>query len=211
MSNLSDEELVDLVREGRVALFEMLIQRHAERLRRVVRSVLKDDAQIDDVLQETFMRAFSHLADFQGTAKFASWLTRIAVNDAVMRKRRAVEQVDVSGMDLSGGEAGPEDVAASRQLGALLEKAVEALPDNYKDVFMLRVVDGFSVAETAWVLGVSEEAVRTRAFRANEQLRQTLTEAQAGVGVGEADRTARATRRTPRAPAAPAPASALRN
>lgn len=209
MGNLSDEELVDLVREGRVALFELLIQRHAERLRRVVRSVLKDDAQIDDVLQETFMRAFAHLADFQGTAKFASWLTRIAVNDAVMRKRRAVEQVDVSGMDLSGGDAGPEDVAASRQLGALLEKAVEALPDTYKDVFMLRVVDGFSVAETAWVLGVSEEAVRTRAFRANEQLRQILTEAQAGVS--EADRTARAARRTPRAPAAPTPVSALRN
>ena len=209
MSNLSDEELVELVREGRVALFELLIQRHADRLRRVVRSVLKDDAQIDDVLQETFMRAFAHLADFQGTAKFASWLTRIAVNDAVMRKRRAVEQVDVSGMDLSGGEAGPEDLAASRQLGALLEKAVEALPDNYKDVFMLRVVDGFSVAETAWVLGVSEEAVRTRAFRANEQLRLILTEAQAGII--EADRTVRAARRTPRAPAPPIPVSALRN
>jgi RNA polymerase sigma-70 factor, ECF subfamily len=208
MSNLSDEELVELVREGRVALFEMLIQRHADRLRRVVRSVLKDDAQIDDVLQETFMRAFAHLADFQGTAKFASWLTRIAVNDAVMRKRRAVEQVDVSGMDLSGGDAGPEDLAASRQLGALLEKAVEALPDTYKDVFMLRVVDGFSVAETAWVLGVSEEAVRTRAFRANEQLRQILTEAQ---GTTEADRKVRAVRRTPRAPAAPTPESALRN
>lgn len=208
MSNLSDEALVELVREGRVALFEMLIQRHADRLRRVVRSVLKDDAQIDDVLQETFMRAFAHLADFQGTAKFASWLTRIAVNDAVMRKRRAVDQVDVSGMDLSDREAGPEDLAASRQLGALIEKAVEALPDTYKDVFMLRVVDGFSVAETAWVLGVSEEAVRMRAFRANEQLRQILTEAQ---GTTEADRRVRVTRRTPRAPAAPTPESALRN
>lgn len=210
MGNVSDEELVEHVRGGRVSLFEELIARHSERLRRVVRSVLKDDAQIDDVLQETFLRAFAHLAEFQGTAKFASWLTRIAVNEAVMRKRRAVEQVDVSDMNLSGREAGPEDLAASKQLGELLEKAVEQLPDNYRDVFMLRVVDGFSVAETAWVLGVSEEAVRTRAFRANEQLRAILSDAQvANPGVG--DRTLRAARRTPRAPAAPTVEFAHRN
>lgn len=202
MGNVSDEELVEHVLGGRPAMFDMLMQRHTERLRRVVRSVLKDDAQVDDVLQETFLRAFAHLVDFQGNSKFASWLTRIAVNEAVMRKRRAVEQVDVSGMDLSGRDAGPEDVAASRQLGELLEKAVEALPENYKDVFMLRVVDGFSVAETAWVLGVSEEAVRTRAFRANEQLRAILAEAGgAGSAANAADRRARAARRTPRAPA----------
>jgi RNA polymerase sigma-70 factor (ECF subfamily) len=174
---VSDEELVEHVRAGRVSLFELLMQRHADRLRRVVRAVLKDDAQIDDVLQETFMRAFSHLGEFQGTAKFASWLTRIAVNEAVWRKRRAVEHVDVHGLDLHGREAGPEDVTATKEMSELLERAVEKLPDVYKDVFMLRVVDGFSVAETAWVLGVSEEAVRTRAFRANEQLRSQLAHA----------------------------------
>ena len=215
MSNepdVSDEELVEHVLGGRPALFEMLMQRHTERLRRVVRSVLKDDAQIDDVLQETFLRAFAHLSEFQGTAKFATWLTRIAVNEAVMRKRRAVEQVDVTAMEVSGREAGPEDVAASRQLGELLERAVEALPENYKDVFMLRVVDGFSVAETAWVLGVSEEAVRTRAFRANEALRALLAELQGGAApVSEADKKARAARRTPRAPAAPTPEFAPRS
>ncbi|MBK7857402.1 MAG: sigma-70 family RNA polymerase sigma factor [Archangiaceae bacterium] len=172
--HVSDEELVEHVKAGRATLFEPLMERHADRLRRVVRSVLKDDAQVDDVLQETFMRAFSHLEDFQGTAKFSSWLTRIAVNEAVWRRRRMVEHVDVQTVELGTREAGPEDVTATKEMSALLERAVEQLPDVYKDVFMLRVVDGFSVAETAWVLGVSEEAVRTRAFRANEQLRSQL-------------------------------------
>lgn len=206
MENISDEDLVEHVKAGRISLFEMLLHRHSERLRRVVRSVLKDDAQVDDVLQETFMRAFAHLADFQGTAKFASWLTRIAVNEAVMRKRRAVDQVDVSELSLQHRDAGPEDVAASRQLGELLEKAVASLPDMYKDVFMLRTVDGFSVAETAWVLGCTEEAVRSRAFRAHEQLRMILSDAAEANGpASEEDRTAPAARRTPRAPAAPTP------
>jgi RNA polymerase sigma-70 factor (ECF subfamily) len=173
----SDEDLVEHVRAGRASLFEVLMQRHAERLRRVVRSVLKDDAQVDDVLQETFMRAFAHLDGFEGNAKFASWLTRIAVNEAVWRKRRAVEHIDVHGLDLHGLEAGPEDVTATKEMSELLERAVEKLPDVYKDVFMLRVIDGFSVAETAWVLGVSEEAVRSRAFRANAQLRSQLAQA----------------------------------
>lgn len=199
MGNVSDEDLVEFVRAGRVSFFEVLMQRHAERLRRVVRSVLKDDAQIDDVLQETFMRAFSHLADFQGVAKFASWLTRIAVNEAVGRKRRAAELVDVSRLDLQGREADPENLAYRKQLGEHLERAVESLPDTYKDVFMLRVVDGFSVAEAAWVLGVSEEAVRSRMFRANEQLREALASA--------AGRTAPAARRTRREQAAPISAS----
>ena len=176
MSSISDEQLVEHVKEGRIALFEMLMHRHTERLRRVVRSVLKDDAQIDDVLQETFMRAFAHLAEFQGAARFSAWLTRIAVNEAVWRKRRAVEHLDVMRLELSGRDAGPEAAAASKQLGELLERAVEQLPDVYRDAFMLRMVDGFSVAETAWVLGVSEETVRSRAFRANEQLRLLLDE-----------------------------------
>jgi len=174
---ITDEQLVQHVIEGRVALFEMLMYRHTERLRNIVRSVLKDDAQVDDVLQETFMRAFAHISELEGAATFAGWLTRIAVNEAVARKRREVEQVDVTELDLKGRDLGPEDVAASKQLGELLEKAVEQLPEMYKDVFMLRTVDGFSVAETAWVLGVSEEAVRTRSFRANELLRDLLAEA----------------------------------
>lgn len=171
---LTDEELVELVRAGRSPVFEELMSRHTERIRRIIKSVLKDDAQVDDVLQETFLKAFSRLDSFQGTAAFASWLTRIAVNEAIWRKRSIAEHVDVSGLDIGSHEAGPEDHASNKELGEALEKAVEALPENYKDVFMLRVVDGFSVAETAWVLGVSEEAVRTRSFRANEALRTLL-------------------------------------
>jgi RNA polymerase sigma-70 factor, ECF subfamily len=202
---ITDEQLVEHIKEGRVALFEMLMYRHTERLRGVVRSVLKDDAQVDDVLQETFMRAFSHISELEGSAKFGGWVTRIAVNEAVWRKRRAVDQVDVTEMDLKGPGAGPEDAASSKQLGELLENAVEQLPDIYKNVFMLRTVDGLSVAETAWVLGVSEEAVRTRSFRANELLRGLLSEAT------EERRKRPAAPRTPRAPAAPTPECAARS
>jgi RNA polymerase sigma-70 factor (ECF subfamily) len=85
-----------------------------------------------------------------------------------------VEHVELDGVDLRARDSDPEHAVENRELGEALEKAVEALPESYRDVFMLRVVDGFSVAETAWVLGVSEEAVRTRAFRANEQLRELL-------------------------------------
>jgi RNA polymerase sigma-70 factor (ECF subfamily) len=168
---LSDEELIRRIRAGRTQLFEVLMRRYTERLRRVVKSVLKDDAQVDDVLQESFLRAFSNLDTFNGAARFSTWLTRIAVNEAVWRKRRAVEQVDLSEHEPLSREQGPEEQASGKELAAALEHAVEALPESYRDVFMLRMVDGFSVAETAWVLGVSEEAVRTRAFRANEQLR----------------------------------------
>jgi RNA polymerase sigma-70 factor (ECF subfamily) len=158
----------------------MLMNRHTERVRGIVRSVLKDDAQIDDVLQETFLRAYMHLSDLNGEARFASWVTRIAVNEALWRKRRAVEHVELDGVELRANETDPEHAFANRELCAELERAVEALPENYRDVFMLRVVDGFSVAETAWVLGVSEEAVRTRAFRANEALRELLSRQASG-------------------------------
>jgi RNA polymerase sigma-70 factor, ECF subfamily len=177
---LTDEEVVTRVLAGDVHMFRLLMRRHNQRLYRAVRAVLKDDQQTEDVMQEAYLRAFSHLKDFAGLARFSTWLTRIAVHEALLRLRRAaltpVHAVgDLTELDAMSETASPEATIAHRQLVAIVERAVETLPEGYRDVFMLRAVDGLTVAEAAMVLDVSEEAVKTRTHRANEKLREVIS------------------------------------
>jgi RNA polymerase sigma-70 factor, ECF subfamily len=176
---LSDEEVVARVLSGDVGMFRVLMARHNQRLYRAVRAVLKDEHQAEDVMQETYLRAFSHLKDFAGMSRFSTWLTRIAVHEALFRLRRAaltpVHAVgDLTELEAMSNTASPEATIAHRQLVAIVERAVDQLPEGYRDVFVLRAVDGLTVAEAAEVLEVSEEAVKTRTFRANEKLREVI-------------------------------------
>jgi RNA polymerase sigma-70 factor, ECF subfamily len=173
---LSDEEIVELVRGGRLELFGLLIRRHDERLKRAVGQVLKDDSAAEDVVQEAYMRAFSHLEDFAGLSRFSSWLTRIAVNEAVGRVRKAqnVDLVDLAFVELGDDAGGPEDAAVGREMGELLQRAIDALPDGYREVFVMRELHGLSVAQTAEALGITSEAVKMRSFRAHARLRALL-------------------------------------
>ncbi len=181
---LSDEEVVRRVRAGEQALFEVLVRRYNQRLYRVARSILRDDAEAEDVMQQAYVNAYTHLGQFADRARFSTWLTRIAVYEALgrLRRRKRVREVDVkegtegTGVALVSGQPSPEQQALTGELKNLLEAAVEALPRTSRSAFVLREVEGLSTAETAECLGVSEDVVKTRLHRARALLRRELFE-----------------------------------
>src|SRR5262245_50898068 len=149
---LPDEQVVGRVLEGQTALFEVLMRRHNERLYRAARAIVKDDSEAEDVMQQTYVNAYSHLGQFDGRSLFATWLTRIAVHEALARARRRGRylNMDVDGhlrLDEPGAAAAapdPERLAFSRELGALMETAIDRLPDGSREVFVLRQIEGMS-------------------------------------------------------------------
>ena len=186
-SSLSDEEVVARVRAGDTPLFELLMRRHNQRLYRAVRSILRDEAEVEDVLQEAYVSAFTHLDQFKGHARFSTWLARIAVHEALHRskhKRRFTDLEDI-GDRLESPDAGPERRAFHGELRQILEAAIDRVPEGYRTVFMLREVEGLSTADTAACLSIPEETVKTRLHRARQQLRRQLDQA-LGTAVKEA-------------------------
>ncbi|HVR97746.1 MAG TPA: RNA polymerase sigma factor [Thermoanaerobaculia bacterium] len=177
---LSDEEVVERVLAGDVSLFEILMRRYNQRLFRVARGILADDAEAEDVMQEAYVRAFRELAAFRGEARFSTWLTRIACHEALARARKRRRLVPIS--PAGGGEppdppsaaSGPEREMENRELHAVLREAVEVLPDPLRSVFCLREIEDLSTEETADALGLTLENVRVRLHRAKRSLRQTL-------------------------------------
>jgi RNA polymerase sigma-70 factor (ECF subfamily) len=183
---LTDEEVVDRVRGGDAALFEVLMRRYNERLYRTARAVLGTDEEAEDVVQQSYVSAFQHLAQFAGRARFSTWLTRIVLNEAYARARRrgrlvqapwdASEEERFVAEPSSPGPS-PEVAAAHGELRGLLETAIETLPMHYRVVFVMRSVELMNTADTAACLDLSEEAVKTRLHRAHGLLRRTLCEA----------------------------------
>ncbi len=180
---LPDEEVVDRVLHGEVALFEILMRRHNPRLYRVARSIVKDEGEAEDVMQQAYVNAFTHLSQFAGRARFSTWLTRIAVYEALARarRRRQLEPMDEAYWADEGEmtrlvakQPDPEQQALRGELRVLLETAIDALPEAYRTAFVLREVEGLSTAETAECLGINEETVKTRLHRARGRLRETL-------------------------------------
>ena len=182
----SDEEIVERVLGGETALFELLMRRYNQRLYRVTRAILGDEAEAEDVTQDAYVRAFEHLDQFAGRARFSTWLTRIALHEASARLRRRGRQIDIeeSMPTLASPAAGPEQRAADHELGQAIEAAVDALPRVYGCVFMLREVEGLSTAETAACLDINGETVKTRLHRARALLRNHIT-ARIGVAARE--------------------------
>src|SRR5262249_1598072 len=160
------EALVPRILAGEPALFELIMRRHNQRLFRAGGAILNDDAEAEDVMQETYVRAFAHLGQFRGDALLATWLTRIAVHEAfarVRRRRRLAalppDDNDVETLFMADRPkpADPEREAHNAELRGLLERAIEELPETYRTVFVLREVEGLATATTAECLGVSEE------------------------------------------------------
>lgn len=177
---LSDEEVVERVLAGDTSLFEILMRRYNQRLFRVARSILADDAEAEDVMQEAYVRAFRELAHFRGEARFATWLTRIACHEALARARKRQRLVSIAGGEPpeppSTGTLGPERELENRELQTILRDAVELLPDPLRAVFCLREIEGLSTEETAEALGLTVENVRVRLHRAKRSLRGMLDE-----------------------------------
>ena len=176
---MTDEDVVSRVLAGDTPLFEVLMRRHNERVYRAARAILRDDREAEDVMQEAYVNAYAHLAQFDGRAKFSTWLTKIAVYEALLRAKRLAryEPLDDRAENTLASTTrppDPEQQAFAGELRALLETAVDALGDGYREVFMLRQVEGLSTAETAEVLSVSEDVVKTRLTRARHAIQQNL-------------------------------------
>jgi len=179
----SDEQVVDLVLEGQPELYELLMRRYNQRVFRVARAILKDDEEAQDVMQDAYVRAYANLRGFRRESSFATWLTRIAINEAIARARRrgSTESIDDRHGDLSDRSgsvptATPEQTAARGELKAALETLVDALPVPYRSAFVLRHVEGLSVKETAECLQITEEAAKMRTHRARASLKRYLRE-----------------------------------
>lgn len=176
-TTLSDEEVVERVLAGDTSIFEILMRRYNQRLFRVARGILADDAEAEDVVQDAWVRAFRELAGFRGEARFSTWVTRIACHEALARARKRHRLVPIAGgepPDPPSQASGPEKELANRELQAVLREAVEVLPDPLRTVFCLREIEGLSTEETSDLLGLTAENVRVRLHRAKRSLRQTL-------------------------------------
>ena len=181
-NSLSDEQVVADVIDGQTALFEVLMRRYNERMYRAARAIVRDDAEAEDVMQQAYVNAYANLRQFRGQSQFSTWLTKIAINEALLRVRRNKrysplgEEYESVELLKRQSPRDPERQAASGELRALLESAIDRLPDGAREVFMLREVEGMSTYEVAQALDVSEDVVKTRLSRARSALRRDLIE-----------------------------------
>ena len=190
---LTDLEVVRRVKAGEGALFELLMRRYNQRLYRVARSIVKDEAEAEDVMQQAYVNAYTHLAQFAERAQFSTWLTRITVYEALGRTRRRGRLTEIDAMPdhaeaqavLTSKDPDPEQEALTGELRAALEASLDSIPEIYRTVFVLREVEGLSTAEAAACLETSEDVVKTRLHRARALLQQELM-ARAGSGAREA-------------------------
>ncbi|MFL5310958.1 MAG: RNA polymerase sigma factor [Myxococcales bacterium] len=174
---LDDPALVRRIRGGETALFEVVMRRYNQRLFRLLRALLRDENEAEDVLQDAYVRAYSHLEQLEQPERLASWLTHIAVHEAKARLRRRGRVVDVKEGPLHAVPSpsrDPEQEALAKQMQQVLVSAIDGLPVGYRTVFVLRDVEGLSTAEVAESLRLSEQAVKMRLHRARAALRQGL-------------------------------------
>lgn len=181
---VAESELLASMRAGDPAAFAALMRSNNQRLYRLARGFLRDDLEAEEVVHDTYVRAFTHLDSFKGRSSLATWLARIVSNEALGRLRRRRPTVDVSDMaeTLAAGdgpfvaaEPTPEQAIARREIRGAIEKAVDELPPSFRSVFMLRAIEQMSIEETASCLGIPGETVKTRFHRANKLLRRALT------------------------------------
>jgi len=182
----SDEALVAGARRRDEAAVRALTTRYNRRLFRIARSIVGTDHEAEDVVQETYVRAFTQLDTFRGEASFGTWLVRIAMNEALGRQRRRRPQVewDAAGEErlqaqiipFPGASAtpDPEQTMAHREIQTIIEGSIDELPEAFRTVFVARMVEGMSVEETAALLHLRPETVKTRLHRARARLRENL-------------------------------------
>jgi RNA polymerase sigma-70 factor, ECF subfamily len=204
VESLSDSEIVKRVRAGDRALFEILMRRHNQQIYRAARAIVKNETEVEDVMQQAYINAYLHLDQFEERSQFSTWLTRIAVNEAIGRREktktaeRLNERLEENRVEknrvennrgtvvdtFTSAQPSPEHQAYARELQRVLEQAVDELPDTYRAVFMLRDVEGLSTSETGEGLGLGEEAVKTRLHRARAMIRRSVASRIGAVAAG---------------------------
>lgn len=181
----SEAELIDRARGRDEAALREIMQANNRRLYRLARGILRSDSEAEDVVQETYVRAFTHLDSFRGQSRLSTWLSRIAINEALGRVRSAKPHVDLGALPeeaiaaqiikfpvSSAGD--PEKAMAQREIQRVVEGAIDELPDVFRMVFIARVMEGMTIEETADLLGVKPETVKTRLHRARTMLRENV-------------------------------------
>src|SRR5215470_17577203 len=184
---LQDADLVRMAIQRVEGAFRIIMQRHNRRLYRCARSIVRDDNEAEDIVQEAYVNAFSNLASFRGDAGLATWLTRITLNEALARVRRRRPTVELAALDaverdrvqiipfpLMAMNTDPERTAAQREIRCLIERAIDDLPEPFRVVFVMREIEDLSVEETADFLGLRQATVKTRLHRARRLLRKAL-------------------------------------
>jgi RNA polymerase sigma-70 factor (ECF subfamily) len=169
----TDQEIVERVKAGDTGLYEIIMRRYNQRLYRVARSILRDDAEAEDVMQDAYVRAYQHLDQFAGRSSFATWLTRIAVHEALARVRTRKRSLQLQTAEDNGeirmnmveGSPDPEQNASRTELGRLLEEALLELPEEFRTVVLLRDIEELSTSETAAALDLTEHNVKIRLHR----------------------------------------------
>lgn len=186
IETLTDEDLVNLARARDETAVRAITTRYNRRLFRIARSILRNDAEAEDVVQETYVRAFTGLDMFRGDAAFGTWITRIALNESLGRLRRRRPTVDwetygenrtqaeIINFPASAAIDDPETTMAQNEVRAVLEQTIDELPDAFRAVFVARIVEGMSVDETADLFGLQPQTVKTRLHRARLLLREGL-------------------------------------
>src|SRR5499427_3454898 len=186
LTGLNDVELVRMARQRDGAAVRVIMQRSNRRLYRIARAVVHDDSEAEDVVQEAYVRAFTHLADFRGDSSLSTWLSRITMNEALGRLRRQRPAVELSSLPQGALEAqiikfplmsaadDPEKTMAQREIQHVVKGAIDELPEPFRMVFITRVVEGMNVEETADILDLKPETVKTRLHRARAMLRENV-------------------------------------
>jgi RNA polymerase sigma-70 factor, ECF subfamily len=180
-----DAELIRRTLAREEAAARAIMTANNRRLYRLARGILRDDAEAEDVVQETYVRAFTQLAQFRGDSRLSTWLARIAINEALGRLRRDRPAVELSLLPQGGANAeiipfplattdDPEKSMAQREIREVVERAIDELPDVFRLVFIARVIEGLNLEETADLLGIRPETVKTRLHRARAMLRDNV-------------------------------------
>jgi RNA polymerase sigma-70 factor (ECF subfamily) len=186
-ADIPDAHLVSAAASGDVRAFERLMRQHNRTMFRTARAILRDDAEAEDALQEAYLQAYGSLASFRAEAKLSTWLARIVANEALMRLRKQTRRAEIVPMQSADApeveqvmdsdmDNAPDTRAARGEMRRLLEAQIDALPEIYRTVFMLRAVEELSAEETAAVLEIPAATVRTRLFRARSLLREALAQ-----------------------------------
>jgi RNA polymerase sigma-70 factor, ECF subfamily len=187
MQPYSEQELISQIKAGEKQLFYSLVQPYERGLYLAAFSIVQNEADAEDVAQEAVLKALSHLDQFRGEAKFSTWLIQICINEAKMRLRRdhkdryesidsgqETEEGDYVPMDVADWREIPSDALAHKELKEALARALASLQPKYREVFVLRDVQGMSIAEAAEVLGITQATVKMRLMRARLQMRDAL-------------------------------------
>lgn len=172
--SLSDDELLRGCQRRDEAAVRELTRRYNQRLFRIARGILRDDADAEDVVQDTYIRVFTHLEQFRGDSSVGTWLVRIAINLALGRVRQHRPTVDIAERSIASAGPDPETVMARAELRTLIERSIDELPDAFRTVFVARIVEGLSIQETADLFHIRPETVKTRVHRARRALRRSL-------------------------------------